>query len=238
LISQKGKIDIVIPARNKQNIRPELLQVIKNEPRAGRLIITEEKPLSVARKNACLRAETEWVAMFDDDMIIPPEWFDLVVEHVGGNVGAISTVADSIDRDFRAYQTVVNQVFPLESMDTVPHINNILIRRKLMESYNPPRLFLSEDWFMKRHVEKAGYVWKTIGRIGVINTGSEKSAVGVGIAYNRFGHYSVYQLTRRFVARLFLSPFAMVLTRRLKTLRNLWHKDVEFFAGWLKETFR
>jgi len=238
LISQKGKIDIVIPTRNKQNIRPELLQVIKNERKAGRLIITEEKPLSVARRNACLRAETEWVAMFDDDMIIPHEWFDLVFEHVGGNIGAISTVADSVDRDFRAYQGIVNRVFPLESMDTVPHINNILIRRKLMESYNPPRLFLSEDWFMKRHVEKAGYVWKTIGRIGVINTGSEKSAVDVAIAYKRFGHYSHYQLTRRFLARLILAPFAVIFTRQFKTLLNLWRVDVEFFAGWLKETLK
>ena len=238
MISQEGKIDIVIPTRNKRNIRLELLKVIKSELRAGRLIITEEKPLSVARKNACLRADTEWVAMFDDDMIIPPEWFDLVLEHVGENIGAISTVADSVDRDFRAYQTVVDRVFPLESMDTVPHINNVLIRRKLMEAYNPPRLFLSEDFFLKRHVEKAGYVWKTIGRIGVVNTGSEKSPVDVAIAYKRFGHYNLYQLIRRFLARLLLAPFAVILTRRFKTFLNLWRGDAEFFAGWLKETFR
>jgi len=228
------KVDVVIPTRKKENIRPELLEIIKSEPSVGRLIITEERPLSIARKNACLKATTEWVAMFDDDVIIPPNWFTEVFKHIGNKIGAVSTVADNIDPHFQAYQRVVSQVFPLEKVDTAPHINNVLIRRKLMENYNPPPLFLSEDFFLKRHVESQGYVWKVIGKIGVIHTGKKKSSIRVAAAYRRYGHYKPYHLVRRFVARLLLAPFAALVTLNPKTLIELWRDNVEFFVGWLK----
>jgi len=228
------KIDVVIPTRKKENIRPELLKVIRNHPSVGQLIITEEKPLSIARKNACLKAKTEWVAMFDDDIIIPPNWFNEVFSHIDDKVGAISTVADTVNPYFQAYQTVVSRIFPLKNIDTAPHINNVLIRRSLMENYDPPPLFLSEDFFLKRHVEAQGYVWKVIDRIGVIHTGKRSNSMEVAVAYRRYGHYKFYQLIRRFVARMLLAPFAALLTLNIKALFELWRDNVEFFAGWLK----
>jgi len=229
------KVDVVIPTRKRENIRPELLEAVRNEPSVGQLIITEEKPLSIARKTACLKAKTEWVAMFDDDMIIPPNWFREVIKYIDGETGAISTVADTTNPHFQAYQTVVSRVFPLEKVDTAPHINNILIRRKLMEDYNPPPLFLSEDFFLKKHVEDRGFKWKVIGRIGVVHTGKRGSSVRIGAAYKHYGHYTLYQLIRRFSARLLLSPYAAFLTLNPKTIFELWRDNVEFFAGWLKE---
>ncbi|MCD6530085.1 glycosyltransferase [Candidatus Bathyarchaeota archaeon] len=228
------KVDVVIPTRRREEIRPELLEVIKNEASVGQLIITEEKPLSIARKNACLRAKTEWVAMFDDDIIIPPNWFEKVFKHIDEKVGAISTVADTVNPYFQAYQTVVSRIFPLKSIDTAPHINNVLIRRSLMENYTPPPLFLSEDFFLKRHVESQGYVWKVVDRIGVIHTGKRSSSLRVAIAYRRYGHYKFHQLLRRFVARLLLAPFAALSILSIKALFELWQDNVEFFAGWLK----
>jgi len=228
------KVDVVIPTRKRENIRPELLEVIRNEPSVGQLIVTEEKPLSIARKTACLKAKTDWVAMFDDDMIIPPNWFIEVFKHVGDKVGAVSTIADTVNPHFQAYQTVVSRVFPLENVDTAPHINNVLIRKELMKNYNPPPLFLSEDLFLKKHVERQGYVWKVIGRIGVVHTGKRGSSVRIAVAYRRYGHYKPHQLMRRFTARLLLAPFATFLTLNPKTLFELWRDNVEFFAGWLK----
>ncbi|MEM2696050.1 MAG: hypothetical protein QXU09_03845 [Thermoproteota archaeon] len=231
------KIDVVIPTRNRENIRAELLKVIMNESIVGKIIITEEKPLSLARKNACLKADSEWVAMFDDDVIIPTNWFKEVLKHVAPDVGAISTIADTLDAHFRAYQKVVSIIFPLEKVDTAPHINNVLIRKKLMSNYNPPPLFLSEDMFLKRHVESQGYKWKVIGRIGVIHTGKKKSSIYIAAAYKRYGHYNLYQVVRRFIARMLLAPLASLIAWNAKTLLVLWKDNVEFFAGWLKESF-
>jgi len=228
------KVDVVIPTRKRENIRPELLEVLRNEQSVGQVIITEEKPLSTARKTACLKAKTEWVAMFDDDVIIPSNWFNEVFKHVGDKVGAVSTIADTVNPHFQAYQTVVSRVFPLEKVDTAPRINNVLIRRELMKNYSPPPLFLSEDLFLKRHVERQGYAWKVIGKIGVVHTGEKRSSLRVAAAYRRYGHYTFYQLIRRFIARLLLAPFAALLTLNPKTVLALWRDDVEFFTGWLK----
>lgn len=228
------KVDVVIPAKFRERINPQLLQVLENSHFVNNLIITTERPLSLARKHACLKAETEWVAMFDDDMIIPPNWFKEVFKHIDKITGAISTVEEDANIHLRAYQKVVNIVFPLRKVDTAPHVNNVLIRKELLKNYNPPPLFLSEDFFLRRHVEGQGYKWKVIGSIGVVHTGEPKNNAQIAIAYKRYKHYNFYQLVRRFVAHLLLAPFAVLLTQRFATLIELWRDNVEFLAGWLK----
>jgi glycosyltransferase involved in cell wall biosynthesis len=231
------KVVAVIPTKDEKNIRPELLSAIKNEVSFSKLIITKDKPLSVARKKACLRANTEWVAMFDDDVVIPLDWLSRVKKNISEDVGAVSTVAQQSDLDLRAYSEIVSKFFPLRRVDTAPYINNILVRKKLLEDYNPPKLFLAEDQFMKRHIIMKGYLWKTIGHIGVIHTGQSKNKVEVGIAYKRYKIYNLIQLIRRFSARMLFAPYSFLLTRKLSTIRRLWADNVNFFAGWLKAYF-
>ena len=211
--------------------------MLRGNPDVRNIIVTTEKPLSIARKNSCLQAETKWVAMFDDDMKIPPSWFNVVTEQIGENVGAVSTIAETLDTTVSAYQHVVNQFFPLERLDTTVYVNNVLIRRSLMATYNPPKLFLSEDFFLKRHIKKCGYKWKTLPKIGAIHLRSRKPCVGIPIAYRRFKHYTFYHLMRRFIARLILGPYTVLITKRVETLRKLWKANAIFFAGYLKETF-
>ena len=231
------KVDVVIPTRKKDNIRSDLLKMLNQNPQVGNIIITTEKPLSVARKNACLQAETEWVAMFDDDMKIPSCWFDFVTKQVGKNVGAVSTVADSLNPSFSAYQTVVNMVYPLESLNTTCYVNNVLIRRSLMEKYDPPKLFLGEDLLLKRHIKRLGYAWRTLRKLGAIHTGLREPCLDISGAYKRFGHYTFIQLMQRFIARLVLGPYTVLITKRVETLGKLWRANAMFFAGYLKETF-
>jgi glycosyltransferase involved in cell wall biosynthesis len=227
-------VDVVIPTKNAKNIRRELLAAIKQEPAFRRLIITRDKPLSTARKKACLEANTEWVAMFDDDVTIPHNWLSRVKEHIKGNVGAISTVAEQSDLDLQAYSRVVSGFFPLHRVDTAPHINNILVRKKLLEDYNPPKLFHCEDQLMKHHVQAKGYAWRTIGSIGVIHMGKSGHKIEAGMAYKRYDIYNPSQLTRRFIARMLFSPFSFFFTRRISTILSLWRDNVQFLVGWFK----
>jgi hypothetical protein len=57
------KVDFVIPTRDKPN--DTLIHVLEHMPCTGQIIITRERPLSIARKRAVLRAKTEWVAMVE-----------------------------------------------------------------------------------------------------------------------------------------------------------------------------
>ncbi len=227
------KVDFVVPSRDEAN--PTLLRQIREMPCAGQIINTHEKPLSVARKHGVLSASTEWVAMVDDDMLLPPNWLQLITKAITPEVGAIGTVAVHKNRHVAAYERMVGTVYNLSKLDTNPHINNILIRRKLMENYNPPKLFFGEDQVFKRYIQKTGYVWKVLPFLGATHLGTSKDYVTIGISYRRYGHFGVYKLARRMVARFLFTPFAAISNLSSTTFYYLTKINVQFMAGFAKE---
>jgi glycosyltransferase involved in cell wall biosynthesis len=227
------KVDFVVPSRDKAN--PTLMHQLTHMPCAGQIINTHEKPLSVARKNGVLKAHTEWVAMVDDDMLLPVNWLQLVTKEIEPNVGAIGTVAVHKNRHAAAYERVVGAVYNLSKLDTNPHINNIIIRRKLMENYNPPKLFFGEDQYFKRYVQKTGYEWKVLPFLGATHLGISKNYVTIGISYRRYGHFGLYKLARRMFARFIFTPFAALSNFSVMTFLYLTKLNVEFLAGFAKE---
>ena len=231
--SPDQKVDFVVPSRDEAN--PALLRQIKEMPCAGQIINTHEKPLSVARKHGVLTAKTEWVAMVDDDMLLPPDWLEKVTGAIGPNVGAIGTVAVHKNKHAAAYERVVGTVYNLSKLDTNPHINNIIIRRQLMENYNPPKLFFGEDQYFKRYVLKSGYKWRVLPFLGATHLGTSKNYVTIGISYRRYGHFGVYKLARRMVARIIFTPFAALINLSVVTFWYLTKLNVEFLAGFVKE---
>jgi glycosyltransferase involved in cell wall biosynthesis len=204
-------------------------------PGSGEVVVTKERPLSVARKRAVLKAKTEWVAMVDDDMVLPKDWLTRVAAEIVPNVGAVATVALQGNRHVAAYDRVVGNVVKLHKVDTSPHINNVLIRRSLLDSYDPPPLFFGEDHHLKRFVEESGYLWKVIPYIGAVHLGSSRNHVKLGIAYRRYGHYTSFQLARRMVARFIFTSYAALSNLSFVTFAYLNRINVEFIAGWAKE---
>ena len=231
--SNTRKVDFVVPSRDYVN--PTLLGQIRQMPGSGRIINTHEKPLSVARKYGVLQATTEWVAMVDDDMLLPRNWLQLITKAIEPNVGAIGTVAVHKNKHVAAYEQVVGTVYNLSKLDTNPHINNIIIRRELMEKYNPPRLFFGEDQYFKRHVQNAGYIWKVLPFLGATHLGTSKNYVTIGISYRRYGHFGFYKLARRMIARFIFTPFAALINVSSTTFWYLTRLNVEFIAGFVKE---
>ncbi|MGD6852320.1 MAG: glycosyltransferase family 2 protein [Candidatus Bathyarchaeia archaeon] len=227
------KVDFVVPSRDEAN--PTLLRQIRQMPCAGQIINTHEKPLSVARKHGVLSAKTEWVAMVDDDMLLPPDWLEKVSAAIEPKVGAIGTVAVHRNKHAAAYERVVGTVYNLSKLDTNPHINNILIRRELMKNYNPPKLFFGEDQVFKRYVQKTGYKWKVLPFLGATHLGTSKSYVTIGISYRRYGHFGFYKLARRMAARFIFTPFAALSNLSVVTFWYLTKLNVEFLAGFAKE---
>jgi len=230
---ERFKVDFVVPSRDEAN--PMLLRQIREMPCAGRIINTHEKPLSVARKHGVLSASTEWVAMVDDDMLLPPDWLKKVSAATAQDVGAVGTVAVHKNPHAAAYERVVGTVYNLSKLDTNPHINNILIRRKLMEGYNPPKLFFGEDQVFKRYVQTTGYKWKVLPFIGATHLGTSKNYVTIGVSYRRYGHFGFYKLARRMAARFLFTPFAALSNMSFKTFWYLTRINMEFLAGFAKE---
>ena len=227
------KIDFVVPSRDDAN--PTLIHQLKRMPCAGQIINIHEKPLSIARKKGVLQASTEWVAMVDDDMLLPDNWLRIVTKVISPKVGAIGTIAVHKNKHVAAYERVVGTVYNLSKLDTNPHINNIIIRRKLMENYNPPKLFFGEDQYFKRYVQKTGYIWKVLPFIGATHLGTSKNYVTIGISYRRYGHFGLYKLARRMAARFIFTPFAALSNLSAWTFWYLTRLNIEFLAGFAKE---
>jgi hypothetical protein len=104
-----------------------------------------------------------------------------------------------------------------------------------MENYNPPKLFFGEDQYFKRYVQKTGYIWKVLPFLGATHLGTSKNYVTIGISYRRYGHFRLFQLIRRVVARFIFTPFAALVNLSFKTFAYLTKLNVEFIAGWAKE---
>ena len=176
--------------------------------------------------------------MVDDDMLLPENWLQLVSKAIKPEVGAIGTVAVHKNKHVAAYERVVGSVYNLSNLDTNPHINNIIIRRKLMENYNPPKLFFGEDQYFKRYVQKTGYKWKVLPFLGATHIGTSKNYVTIGVSYRRYGHFGFYKLARRMVARFLFTPFAALSNLSAGTFWYLTKINVEFLAGFAKEFTR
>jgi glycosyltransferase involved in cell wall biosynthesis len=227
------KVDIVIPTRGKVNA--SLLENLKEMAGVGEIIIASDTPLSLARKRAVLSAATDWVAMVDDDVVLPKDWLGRVVAETAPNVGAVASVALQGNPHVAAYDRVIGSIVKLNKVDTSPHINNVLVRRSLMLNYNPPPLFFGEDHHLKRYVEKSGYKWKVIPYLGAVHMGSTKNHIKLGEFYRRYGHYSAFQLARRMGARFIFTPYAAASAGSIKTFLYLSRINVEFISGWAKE---
>lgn len=234
----KMKVDVVIPTRNRGDIEKELLEAISIEPEFNNIIIIEGKPLSQARFEGCKKASTEWVAMFDDDILIPTNWLQAVLNEVDSATGAVTTVHRPKDASLDAYYKVVSSFYQVHNLDSAPRIGNILIKRKLMLDYQPTSLFTGEDQHLRQYVENSGCFWKTLPYMGVIHTRRTKISVDTGVYYKRYRYYNHFQLLRRLGARFLLGSFTLLVSHRLFTPFNLWKDDVKFVSGWLKETIK
>jgi glycosyltransferase involved in cell wall biosynthesis len=228
-----NKVDVVIPTLDQPYTG--LTRDLQHMSGVGDIIIARDKPLSLARKRAVLKAKTPWVAMVDGDMSLPKDWLNQVRSKIAPKVGAIATVALQENKHVAAYEKVVDKIVKVHKIDTSPHINNIIIRRKLLKDYNPPPLFFGEDHHLKRFIEESGYKWKVIPPVGAVHHGSTKNQFTLGIAYRRYGHYSIFRLVRRLVARFFFTPYAALVNMSLGTFGYLSKINVEFVAGWTKE---
>ena len=231
-------IDVVIPTRDPKDIEKGLLEAVSNEPKFNKIIITEDKPLSKARLEGCKKASTEWVAMFDDDMLIPPNWLQSVLNEVDSITGAVATVSRQHDASFDAYYNLVSSFYPVHNLDSDPRIGNVLVKRSLMLSFHPTSIFTGEDQYLRKHIENSGYLWKTLPYMGVIHMRRTTINVDTGIYYKRFNYYSHFQLLRRIGARFILGSFTPLVSHNLFTPLNLWKDDVKFLSGWLKESLK
>lgn len=209
---------------------------LKNINNIGKIIVTKEKPLSIARKNAVCRCDTSLVALIDNDIRVPRNWLNIVLSQMNKGVGAVSTVADQNNIHVKAYDRIISCFIKLNTVDTSPHINNVLVRRKVFENYNPPRLFFGEDFHFRNHVINSGFKWVTLPYIGAVHLGESKNHVTLGEVYNRYNLYSKKQFVRRCFSRFLFIPFATLINFNVKTFFYLSDKNIKFLSGWFKES--
>lgn len=227
------KFDVVIPTKDPSRVRPALVKVLESDPMVNNIIYETSKPLSTARKIGAMACSTEWIAMFDDDVEIPPWWFQMVSKPTRAtDVVAISTVFHDDNIHLFSYEQIANKIKPLHERDT-PFICNLLIRRSVFDDYNPPRLFYGEDELLYRHAKKKGR-WLHLPYIGVKHFYTKKNIVQAGATMERLGFYPRYRFLRGIASRFALPIPALAYSRTISTVKFFWQLNVEQIAGALK----
>lgn len=226
------KVDILIPTKDPKRVLPKLLKVLRESPYVNNIIFETSKPLSIARKIGAMKCTTEWIAMFDDDVEIPSEWFEKVFSAIKPGVVAISTVFEDDNPHLLAFLRISNAIKPVHKRDS-PFICNTLIRRDLFFDYDPPKVFYSEDEILYRHAKKKGK-WVHLPYIGVKHHFIKKDIIQAAYIMEKLGYYPKYRWLRGIMARFLLSIPACAYSRTWRTILFFWKMNVENIAGVIK----
>jgi glycosyltransferase involved in cell wall biosynthesis len=237
------KVDVIICVKDPAQIRPKLLNCLNNADWVNNIILETSKPLALARIRATEKCTTEWIAMFDDDVEIPDDWFDRIIarlriRQIAGmdlipeDVVAISTPDMSQIPDYYYMQLLSDRLFKLSKRDT-PFIDNCLFRKSALIGYDPPLAFYCEDEFFYEHVKKSGR-WLHTDNIGVKHFYREKDAVYSGASQRVYKFESRWNVLRRLLVRTAMGPLvAIFYTHKLSTVKRFWNINYRFIIGWI-----
>lgn len=230
------KVDVIIPTKDPSKIRPKLLEVLKKADWVNNIIIETSKPLSLARVNGAKKCTTDWIAMFDDDVEIPNNWFTVVEKFITDDVVAISTPSlDFNNIHILSYKKVTHQIKPLEKRDT-PFIDNTLIKKSVMLTYNPPPIFYSEDELLYRHAKKFGR-WIHPEHCGVKHFVTIKDTLRAGETIKQLDFYPIKRFIFGRIAYFILPFFALAYSKSFKTVIFFYRININLISGYLKSTF-
>jgi len=134
-----------------------------------------------------------------------------------------------------AYERVVGTVYNLSKLDTNPHINNVVIRRKLMENYNPPKLSSVEDPILQTLRSENRLLWKVLPFLGATIWVHQKTMSPSAYRIDDTDILGSTSLHVEMAARLIFTPFASLSNLNMTTFGYLTKLNVEFIAGFAKE---
>ncbi len=236
LFEPKDFIDVLIPTKNPEKIRPNLLSALNEAPWVHSIIIETSKPLSTARVEGAKKCSTEWIAMFDDDIDLPKNWLGAVIPWpiIQSDVLAVSTPSRDAQPQphILAYQRVTSAIKPVESRDT-PFVDNTFILRSALLDYHPPRVFYSEDELLYRYIKSKGR-WIHPPYCGVRHFYIQKDNVRAAEVMEQLGFYPFFRFLRGRLSYFILPFLAVAYSHTWKTVPFFWKWNVQLIAGWLK----
>lgn len=221
------KIDVIVVTREGSSMTPSLYKTLTTAPWINSIIFEFSKPLSIARARAARKCSTEWVAMFDDDIDLPLDWFPKIMEGMDlGEASAISSIYTEADRHMGAYMKAA-ALFRSPRGNCISYICNTLIRRDAFDGYDPPPCFECEDELLMAHVKP----WLIQKDIGVVHHLKWKSCEGTGRAFRRYGFWSGRQIAKSIIARFGVAVIASFYSRSPKTVFLHWRKNFQIIRG-------
>jgi glycosyltransferase involved in cell wall biosynthesis len=227
------KVDVLIPTKDFAQIRPALWNTLWSADWVNDIIIETSVPLSSARVRGAWLCSTEWIAMFDDDIEIPADWFDGMIASLADGVAAVSSPPESSNPHIWAYEKFINKhIRPLESLDA-PFVCNTLIRRDVLMDYEPPPCFYCEDEMLYRHVKSLGR-WVHTPPLGVRHYPVQKNDQARGYYWRRYRLGPSSLFFRRRLTMPVMALMAAAYSHSLGTLAFYMRLNKDAVVGWLR----
>ena len=212
-------LDIIRSWCRRYNVKYRIVENIKGRGRARRI--------------ASELVETEWIAMFDSDVILSPRWIYDVLEHIDEDVGAVWSVEDPVGDPYKTVYDVMSIYYHLDRYNMSYnsqryYTHNLLIRRDLfyeathIDDYDKYHTF--EDHALGLFITQRGYRWIKCLKARFLHNSRKrrwtKDMFYSGLVGARIGFYN----HRYIVKTLLLGPLkslVMILSGRMRV--GLWN---------------
>lgn len=246
------KMDIVVLTRNSERLLKECLTSVYREDSVCHLILVDgfstDRTLEIAgafqrdygnakiiqtkarhgkaREIGIKNVDAEWFAFVDSDCVLPPDWFEKILSHIREG----DTKIGAVESNFVHHYPEGTPRFPqfehvVDGRRVDPRALTIatLVRKEAVRDIVvPDDLPIYEDEFIKRWIEKQGFVWiKVVDPVidHFPNPRPFKDAYLMGIYSIRHG---------------VISPWRIVLVGLLSPAKLLyfWGRTRSFTASW------
>jgi hypothetical protein len=127
------------------------------------LIIETSTPLSIARKNAIAKVETDWFLFLDDDAFLCADWFQKAQKFMRDDVGAIQgrewiyglgSPTEKEINNFRWSKPDRELSLGKRGMTV-----DTLLKTSILRDWNPKGVIAYEDYLLTQHVLRKGFKW-------------------------------------------------------------------------------
>lgn len=128
-------------------------------------VIYDEGNLASSRTKAIAEVETEWFAFIDSDVVVPPDWYSQISRYKKFGDGLESWNWNWGKGDFNKMKTLRGECNPSsrDHRDRARTIADLIRTRLVKEIQIPEDLFMLEDEYIRRYMEKKGGIWLKTG---------------------------------------------------------------------------
>ena len=207
-------------------------------------VIYDEGNRATARQKGIEEVETDFFVFVDDDVILCNEWFKKAKELIHGKLGGLWGVAYPVEPLTKKYHEAMAKIYKMN----IPQLSirqgylrgqmhDTLIRTSVVKDIKIPKdLHVYEDEYIRRWIEKKGYIWLPTVKPYCLHYKAQhsyKEGWLTGFLGKKYGYFPKKLFLKHVTFFMGKLGLLLLLTRNFKVFNRELKKELGFILGWL-----